>query len=208
MRMTRTLTRRSQVSVVMAARAALAMIASGLVLATTACGVGAAGPSVTPHPDAAPESRVSAFPLALVVHKSRQTLSVYRNGTMTQQYAAVFGQKNHGSKLYEGDLRTPEGLYRIVDKRRHARWHYFLQLDYPNDHDRERYNANLRDGRIPAIRGKTLDIGGDIGIHGSDHPTKQRNQTNWTHGCIALTNDDIDAVSKLVKIGTPVLVLP
>jgi murein L,D-transpeptidase YafK len=180
----------------------------GVVLLVAGCGFSSVRTPTTPQLIAAPESRIDGFSLALVVHKSRQLLSVYRKGTVTEQYAAVFGQQNHGDKLYEGDLRTPEGLYRIVGRRRHARWRYFLELDYPNERDRQRYRSNLHDDRIPVIRGKTLGIGGGIGIHGSDRPTEQHSGTNWTRGCIALTNDDVDEIRKLVKLGTPVLVLP
>lgn len=155
-----------------------------------------------------PESRIDKYSLALVVHKSRGTLSVYRRGTIVEQYPAVFGQRSRGDKLYEGDLRTPEGFYRITGKRDHPRWRYFLELDYPNENDRARYAKNLEEGRIPMIRHKALAIGGDIGIHGSDRPEAQRKGRNWTRGCIALANDDIDELQSMVALGTPVLVLP
>lgn len=157
---------------------------------------------------AAPESRIDRFALALVVHKSRNTLSVYRNGTIVDQYPAVFGQRAEGDKRFEGDLRTPEGLYRITRKRAHARWKYFLELDYPNDRDRARYEKSLAEGLVPVIRSKPQDIGGGIGIHGSDRPRAQRRSENWTRGCIALSNDDVDKIQRVVKVGTPVLVLP
>jgi len=155
-----------------------------------------------------PESRIDRYSLALVVHKSQGTLSVYRRGTIVEQYPAVFGQRAVGDKLYEGDLRTPEGLYRITRKKDHPRWRHFLEIDYPNESDRIRYERNLEQGRIPVIRNKVLAIGGGIGIHGSDRPKAQRSRTNWTRGCIALNNHDIDEVFELVKVGTPVLVLP
>ena len=156
----------------------------------------------------APESRIDGYSLALVIHKSQQTISVYERGIIVEQFAAVIGQRSTGDKLYEGDLRTPEGLYRIDRKRQHARWSYFLDLDYPNGADRRRYQHNLDEGRIPKIRGLSLPIGGGIGIHGSDRPGQQRKRRNWTKGCIALANDDIAKIHALVKVGTPVLVLP
>ena len=202
------LTRRPHISVPTAARPTLVMLTMGVVLLVAGCGLSTARTPLIPNLVAAPESRINGFSLALVVHKSRQILSVYRNGTLTERYAAVFGQQIRGDKLYEGDLRTPEGLYRVVGKRKHGRWRHFLELDYPNERDRERYRSNLRDGRIPVIRGKTLGIGAGIGIHGSDRPAEQHNATNWTRGCIALANDDVDEIRRLVKLGTPVLVLP
>ena len=156
----------------------------------------------------APESRIDGYSLALVIHKSQQTLSVYERGIIVQQFDAVVGQRSSGDKLYEGDLRTPEGLYRIDRKREHGRWKYFLDLDYPNGADRRRYQRNLDEGRIPKIRGRSLPIGGGIGIHGTDRPGEQNRRRNWTKGCIALANDDIAEIHSLVKVGTPVLVLP
>jgi murein L,D-transpeptidase YafK len=154
------------------------------------------------------ESRIERFQLALVIHKSRQTLSVYRHGTVVERYPATLGQQATGDKLFEGDLRTPEGLYQITGKHNHARWKYFLQMDYPNDRDLERYRTNLRNGRIPIIRSKPLPIGSGIGIHGSDRVGERAEGQNWTRGCIALTNADVAEIHRLVKIGTPVLVLP
>ena len=177
-------------------------------LLTSSCGLHRARTPVITSADAAPERRIARYQLALVVHKQQKTLSIYRFGTIVEQFPAVFGPRTRGDKRYEGDLRTPEGLYRVRDKRAHSRWAYFLEMDYPNDLDRARYARNLSAGLIPVIGNKPLGIGGGIGIHGSDRPEEQRNGENWTRGCIALSNDAVAELHGLVKLGTPVLVLP
>jgi len=90
----------------------------------------------------------AAEPWAVVIRRRCRTLDVYRHGDRVRSFPAVFGLSSSGKKLHEGDLRTPTGLYMIVDKRRHYRWEYFLLLDYPNAHDRERYWEALEAGRI------------------------------------------------------------
>src|SRR5205807_2439540 len=79
-----------------------------------------------------------------------------------------------GSKLYEGDLRTPTGLYMIVDKRRHARWDHFLLLDYPNLQDLHRYWLAMEAGTLPRRGDGYAGVGGAVGIHGTDKPGLNR----------------------------------
>src|SRR5262249_23811598 len=78
-------------------------------------------------------------PWFVVVRKTCRTLDVYRYGARLRSFPAVFGLNGAGSKLYEGDLRTPRGLYMIVEKHQHPRWRHFLLLDYPNSQDVHRY---------------------------------------------------------------------
>src|SRR5438552_2469016 len=86
-------------------------------------------------------------PWAVVVRKTCRSLDVYRYGTRVRSFPAVFGLNGSGSKLYEGDRRTPSGLYMIVDKRPHPRWRQFLLLDYPNAQDLHRYWLAMEAGR-------------------------------------------------------------
>ncbi len=187
-------------------RAVAAAAFSCLVLAV---GCRPPAPSLTP---AAPEGpaafKAPATGLFLVVWKSRRTLEVYRDGVLLESYPVVFGLQPSGPKRFEGDMRTPEGLYHVTGKRRHPRWRYFIALDYPNDADRAAYRLALRDGRIPVIDNRALSIGGGIGIHGTDHLREQREGVDWTKGCIALSNRDITRLVELVERGTPVLIEP
>lgn len=185
-------------------------LASAILAAVLAAGCSTSTRSADsgPAPLEAPQAGIERFPLALLVEKSKQILGVYHYGELMTAYPIVIGSGPEGRKLYEGDLRTPEGLYRITRKRPHPRWRYFLELDYPNVEDLRRYERNVRDGRIPVIGDRPLQVGSNIGIHGSDRPQAQMRGRNWTKGCIALTNDDIGMLHDSVKLGTPVLVVP
>ena len=106
----------------------------------------------------------------------------------------------------EGDLRTPTGLYMIVDKRPHPRWRHFLLLDYPNLQDLHRYWLAIEVGKIPRRGDGYAGIGGAVGIHGTDRPSLNRAGEDWTFGCISLSNGDVDDLASLVPVGTLVLI--
>jgi murein L,D-transpeptidase YafK len=148
----------------------------------------------------------SAEPWFIVVRTSCRTLDVYRYGDRVRSYPAVFGMGGIKGKLYEGDRRTPTGLYAIVGKRRHPRWRRFLLIDYPNLPDVQRYQAALDSGRIPMLGSRTAGVGGAVGIHGTDKPSLNRKQIDWTFGCISLWNDDVEDLANLVPIGTQILI--
>lgn len=183
-------------------------------------------PSAWPQrsiPAIAREKRLP-LPLAgprLVVDKSEGVLTLYSGDTEIKRYFVAFGPNYlAGDKEVEGDLRTPEGLYHVVGKEivflpdpyLGSRW---LQLDYPNLEDARR---GLARGRIShaefeAIRTKVeggrlapqkTPLGGEIGIHGGHGPGKG---LTWTHGCIALTNRDVEELYRYVPVGTPVEIL-
>ena len=142
----------------------------------------------------------------VVVRKACRTLDVYRFGARVRSFPAVFGLNGRGSKLYEGDLRTPTGLYMIVDKRRHPRWRHFLLLDYPNVQDLHRYWLAMETGGIPRRGDGYVGAGGAVGIHGTDKPSLNHHNVDWTWGCISLDNADIDDLATLVPVGTLVLI--
>ena len=141
----------------------------------------------------------------VVVRKECRTLDVYHYGERVQTHPAVFGLRN-GTKLHEGDLRTPTGLYMIVDKRQHPRWHRFLLLDYPNLQDLHRYWLAMESGDIPRRGDDYARVGGAVGIHGTDKPSLNEKGVDWTWGCISLDNDAIDEVAATVPEGTLVLI--
>ena len=142
----------------------------------------------------------------VVVRKSCRTLDVYRYGQRVRSYPAVFGLNGKGAKLYEGDLRTPTGLYMIVDKRPHPRWRQFLLLDYPNVQDLHRYWLAMESGDIPRRGDGYAGMGGAVGIHGTDKPSLNQRNVDWTWGCISLRNTDIAELTALVPVGTLVLI--
>jgi len=167
-------------------------------------------PLVPNEPPAAEPVATRRLPAGsfLLVSKAQRTLSVYQDGQAVSTYDVVFGLRPQGPKRFEGDMRTPEGFYHVVEARPHPRWRYFISLDYPNQQDREAYGRDRRAGLIPAIDHRVLSIGGAIGIHGSDHPKEQRSGVDWTKGCIAMNNRDIARLARIVEPGMPVLIEP
>jgi murein L,D-transpeptidase YafK len=115
-------------------------------------------------------------------------------------YDAEIGSNALELKQRQGDRATPEGRYRVVKKkdRGESRYHRALLLDYPNAADRERFAAAKRRGEIPRGAG----IGGLIEIHGEGG----RGQ-NWTEGCVALSNRDMDDLFRRVGTGTRVTIV-
>lgn len=146
-------------------------------------------------------------PWFIVVRKGCRTLDVYRYGERTASYPAVFGLGGAPPKLYEGDLRTPLGLYRIVGARPHKRWGYFLLLDYPNTADLQHYSEAVDAGRVPWLGDRYARVGGRVGIHGTDKPEKNHRSEDWTFGCISLDNADVAQLAHTIPVGTPVLIV-
>ncbi|MBK8626491.1 MAG: L,D-transpeptidase family protein [Saprospiraceae bacterium] len=132
----------------------------------------------------------------LVVFKSKRQLLAYSNGQLVKTYKISLGRQPIGDKEFEGDKKTPEGLYFINDKNPSSGYHKNLGISYPNNDDIE-YAKRL---------GKPT--GGDIKIHGLRNKTgligKFHRWFDWTLGCIAVTNSEIDELYEAVKIGTPI----
>lgn len=105
-----------------------------------------------------------------------------------------------GNKHRMGDKATPEGTYKIVNKfqGKETPYHKALAIDYPNTDDKEKFRNDLSKGNIPSYS----RIGGGIEIHGGGG-----RGVDWTEGCIALTDKEIDLVFNLVRIGTPVTIV-
>jgi lipoprotein-anchoring transpeptidase ErfK/SrfK len=137
---------------------------------------------------------------AIVVLKEKNILVLLTKGVAERTYDAEMGANALGVKQHQGDRATPEGRYRVVAKSGDGQSRYYraLLLDYPNAADRERFAAAQRSGEIP----RDVRIGGFIEIHGGGG----RGQ-NWTEGCVALSNTDIDDLYRRVDVGTPVTIV-
>ena len=135
----------------------------------------------------------------IIVDKFAHTLYVYQGGKLKREFNSELGPKWIGTKQYRGDKATPEGRYHITKKKTRHQTKYYkaLLINYPNDEDQARYSANVKKGSIPK-RG----IGNLIEIHGGGGKG-----INWTDGCVALTNDDIDRLFEMVSVGTPVTIV-
>jgi lipoprotein-anchoring transpeptidase ErfK/SrfK len=146
---------------------------------------------------------------AVTVYKKRHQLTVYYKGRLFKDYHAVFGRSfEPGTKLWEGDRRTPEGVYTIVEKHPSRRWDWFLTLNYPNEIDRHRYEQLRESGELPSEDGRPVGVGGRIGIHGTDEPMLNRGDVNWTTGCISVDDEDVEELKRLLPKGTVVIIKP
>jgi len=132
----------------------------------------------------------------LEVIKSKNKLFAYSNGKVLKTYTVSFGNQPVGHKEFEGDEKTPEGFYSINAKNDKSGYHKNLGISYPN----------AKDLLHAKLIGKPA--GGDIKIHalrnGLGFINKFQRCYNWTNGCIALTNAEIDELYCSVKIGTKI----
>ena len=152
-----------------------------------------AEPSETPLPENAVIDR-------LVVHKSQRTMSAYSKGKLLKTYPIALGKQPVGHKHFEGDGKTPEGKYRINDRNPNSAYHKNLGVSYPNDADKA----------YAAAQGKSP--GGLIKIHGIKNGWgsigKRHLQRDWTDGCIAVTDEEIDELYRSVKHNAEIEILP
>jgi lipoprotein-anchoring transpeptidase ErfK/SrfK len=138
--------------------------------------------------------------LVILVLKEKNLLLLLSRGEPVKRYDAEVGANALGVKRSQGDRATPEGRYRIVKKKDVGQsiYHRALLLDYPNAEDRKRFAAAKKRGEIP----RASAIGGLIEIHGDGG----RGQ-NWTDGCVALRNSDMDELFARVPVGTRVTIV-
>lgn len=135
---------------------------------------------------------------AIVVVKDRNTLTLYDGGKPVKTYRVDLGYRSVSDKLRAGDAATPEGRYRIVARKPRSTYYKALLLDYPNEEDRAEFERLRRRGHLP--RGAMP--GGLIEIHGEGGRGK-----DWTRGCLALSNRDMDDLFGRVGVGTPVTIV-
>ncbi len=137
---------------------------------------------------------------SIIIDKFSRKCFIYQNGIIKIEYEAELGKNWVGDKRVKGDKATPEGMYKVTKKidGRKTKYYKALLLDYPNDEDKQKFRAEVARGTIPA----SAKIGNLIEIHGNGGKG-----IDWTDGCIALTDKEMDVVYKLVKVGTPVTIV-
>lgn len=133
---------------------------------------------------------------SVLVDKSEEKLYLLKDGAVIAEYSVAFGANPKGHKQQEGDERTPEGHYTLDFKKTDSAFYRAIHISYPNDADKQ--SATQRG----------VDPGGAIMIHG------QRNwlgwlsfitqRFNWTDGCIAVTNSEMDEIWRMVAVPTPI----
>lgn len=152
---------------------------------------------------------------AIEVWKGRRQMELREGGHLVRRFAIALGGEPRDAKQLRGDRRTPVGRYYVCDKLVRSRFRRFLGLSYPNIDDAERgyatrlinanqwadiFFANLRGGIPPW----STPLGGRVGIHG--YGGRPLIPVDWTEGCIAVADEDIDFLYDRVSIGTPVVI--
>jgi murein L,D-transpeptidase YafK len=156
----------------------------------------AAALAVTAAPAAAQFQGISGRDVAYIqVRKSKRVLElISRDRKILKSYPVQLGSVPVGHKRFQGDGRTPEGVYRIDRRNAQSRFYLSLGISYPSRKDRAYAAAN---GRAP---------GGDIFIHGQPNGRKATIGHDWTRGCIAVSNDDIKELWSLIPINCKIMI--
>ena len=130
------------------------------------------------------------------VDKSENKMYLYNGDTIVKEYNVAFGENPKGHKQQEGDEKTPEGIYTLDYIKEDSSFYRAMHISYPNAKDKE--------------HAKKLGVspGGFIMVHGQKNGfgwlAYLTQRFNWTNGCIALTNSEMDEFLSLVKVGTKI----
>ena len=136
----------------------------------------------------------------VLVLKKERTLQLLSRGKVIKSYKVALGGDPIGPKTRQGDHKTPEGVYVLDRRNAHSQFHRAIHISYPNEHDR----AEARKLKVSP--------GGDVFVHGlpngygfvgASHRLK-----DWTDGCVAVTNEEIEEIWRAVPDGTPIEIQP
>ncbi len=145
-------------------------------------------------------------PYYIIIDKSDYELKVYDEEGWYATYPIVFGSKDLSDKMREGDKKTPDGKFKIIQKKIHPKWSYELLLDYPNEISVQRFNERKQRGVLP----KNAKIGSGIAIHAT-RPEEEwtvDNFYNWTDGCVSVKYSEMKDLYSFIPVGTPVTIQP
>jgi murein L,D-transpeptidase YafK len=135
----------------------------------------------------------------IVVDKSRHWMSVYRDGRLIREFRVALGRGGQAPKQRQGDGKVPEGMYRITAHNPNSPYHRSLRIGYPSAQ------------QVAAARKLGINPGGDIMIHGLPNDVhgigSRHTALDWTDGCIAVTNREIEWLYRAVPNGTPIRIL-
>lgn len=136
----------------------------------------------------------------VVIYKGDRLLQLKSKGHVVRSFDVALGAQPVGHKLREGDGRTPEGVYTLDWRNANSSFYRSIHISYPREEERE------------AAHRRGLSPGGMIMIHGlpSGRQVSDMNHplNDWTNGCIAVTNDEMDEIWSLVEDGTPIIIFP
>ena len=128
------------------------------------------------------------------VHKADRKMYLFHNDRVLKEYDIALGFEPVGHKQFEGDGKTPEGAYFISYKNPNSDFHLSLKISYPNEAD------------IAFAESQGKSPGGDIVIHGG--PRQPTSERDWTWGCVAVTDKQMEVIYSMVEVGTPIIILP
>jgi murein L,D-transpeptidase YafK len=136
----------------------------------------------------------------IVVMKKKRTLELFSQGSVIKTYKVALGGDPVGPKTRQGDHKTPEGVYVLDFRNAHSQFYKSIHISYPNPHDRA------------LARQKGVSAGGDVFVHGLPNGYgvigAAHRLRDWTDGCIAVTNEEMDEIWKAVPDGTPIEIKP
>ena len=128
------------------------------------------------------------------VHKADRKMYLLHGSQVLETYKIRLGGNPVGHKQFEGDQKTPEGAYFITHRNPGSAYHLSLGISYPNTN------------QVAAAAAMGQSAGGEIFIHGT--PRRNEGDQDWTAGCIAISNTEIEQLYAMVRDGTPVFILP
>jgi murein L,D-transpeptidase YafK len=137
---------------------------------------------------------------AIIIDKMDRKCHVYISGRLSHSFPVELGPYWMGTKQRQGDRKTPEGRYHVIKKKANGKTKYYkaLEINYPNAQDKEQFRLAKHSGKISS----SSRIGGLIEIHGSGG-----RGNDWTEGCVALVNPQMDIVYNAASVGTPVTII-
>ena len=132
--------------------------------------------------------------------KSLRRLTLFREGVAVRTYQVALGRNPVGDKERRGDMRTPEGTYTIEARVERSKYHLALRISYPSV------------AHVARARSLGVSPGGDIMIHGLPNGRGEvgaaHREFDWTEGCIAVTNEEIEEIWRAVPLGTVIEIRP
>ena len=152
--------------------------------------------SAWPRPALSPDAKADL----VVVQKSARRLELYRRGVLLKSYAVSLGRHPTGPMQQQGDGRTPEGEYRLDYRKADSSFHRALHISYPGPAD------------IAVARALRVDPGGLVMVHGMKNGLgwigRVHRAVDWTDGCVAVTNREMDELWRAVPDGTKIVLKP
>ncbi len=136
----------------------------------------------------------------VVVIKSKRVLMLLKDGEIIKTYRISLGKNPIGHKMQAGDQKTPEGIYILNSRKQNSKYYLAINISYPNESDMlNAQKLGVSPGNSIAIHGLPKDL---------EDIDKFQRRLDWTDGCIALTNQEMDELWQLVPDGTPIEIKP